>query len=515
MKKTTQIHIGGQHFMIDEDAFEKLGHYIDSLKAHFKKDGEAGKEIVEDIEQRIAEILSQRSTSSEQPVTLENINQVIHTLGNVDDFIYEEVHNTANQEFTEEPRAGRRNYRRLYRDPDQRFLGGVASGLAQYFDTDPVLIRLAFIALIFLKGFGVLLYLILWLAVPKARSAAEKLQMKGRPVNLSTIQETVQDEIDKSRGNARSSENQGLLHTAGLVLIGFLKFFMMFLGILFLIFGSIFMAVFLVVILGFTNILGATGWWPQFQIPEMASFFQNSTHYYAALISLIVLSIIPIIGLIYGGIKILFHIKTRHPIMRAFLFTSWILALILFITIIAINVPNSPIEASGTDSYPASRSSSAPLVLGVYDNLGYRGITHHKVFHYGFHYSKYDDAFFNKAEIAVRKSNEAQASVRVIKKIKNVDASHADHFLRKVDYNWMQQDSLIRLDRYYQTDDDYFWLFPNVQIEVLLPPGQQIILKDEVCEMLNKKQQQEFCTDSSFTDKVVKMREDGKLERVK
>ncbi len=515
MKKTTQIHIGGQHFMIDEDAYKKLGHYIDSLKAHFNKDGEAGKDIVEDIEQRIAEILSQKSTSSVQPVTLEDINQVIHTLGNVDDFTYEEVHNTANQEYHEESKAGRRNYRRLYRDPDQRYLGGVASGLAQYFDTDPVLIRLAFIALVFLKGFGVLLYLILWLAVPKARSAAEKLQMKGRPVNLSTIQETVQEEIDKSRGGVKSSGNQGLMHTAGLILVGFMKFFLMFLGVLFLIFGSIFMAVFLVMILGFTNILGATGWWPQFQIPEMSSFFLNSTHYYAALISLIVLSIIPIIGLIYGGIKILFHITTRHPVMRAFLFTSWILALILFITVIAINVPNSPIEASGTDSFPASKSSSSPLVLSVNDNLGYRGTTHHKVFHFGFHYNKYDDAYFNKAEIVVRKSNEEQPSVRVIKKIKNVDASHADHFLRKVDYNWMQQDSLIRLDQYFQTDDEYFWLFPNVQIEVLLPPGQQIILKDEVCEMLNKKQQQEFCADSSFMDKVVMMSEDGKLEPVK
>lgn len=515
MKKTTQIHIGGQHFMIDEDAFEKLGHYIDSLKAHFKKDGEAGKEIVEDIEQRIAEILSQKTTSSAQPVTLEDINQVIHTLGNVDDFVYEGVPNSKDQEYKEEPRTGRRNYRRLYRDGDQRYLGGVASGLAQYFDTDPVLIRLAFIALIFLKGFGILLYLILWLAVPKARSAAEKLQMKGRPVNLSTIQETVQEEIDKSRGDVNSSGRQGLMHSAGFILVAFLKFFMMFLGVMFLIFGSIFMAVFLVVILGFTNILGATGWWPQFQIPEMASFFQNSTQYYAALISLIVISIIPIIGLIYGGIKILFHIETRHPIMRAFLFTSWILALILFITVIAINVPNSPIEASGTDSFQASRSSSSPLVLGVYDNLGYQGITHHKVFKYGFHYSKYDDAFYNKAEIVIKKSNEDQVSVRVIKKVKNVDASHADHFLRKVDYNWMQQDSLIRLDRYYQTDDDYFWLFPNVQIEVLLPPGQQIILKDEVCEMLEKKQQQELCTDSSLMDQVVMMREDGKLEPVK
>lgn len=517
MKKTTQIHLGGQHFIIDEDAYQKLSHYIESLKLHFTKDGDAGKEIVEDIEQRIAEILSQKNTSAIQSVTLDDVNQIIITLGNVDDFIYEEARSEKSQDTKYEHKNERRNYRRLYRDPEQKFLGGVASGLAQYFDTDPVLIRLAFVALIFLKGFGVLLYLILWLAVPKARNSAEKLQMKGKPVNLSTIQETVQEEMGKAKTGERSysSGMESLLHTVGLVAVAFLKIILVFIGIVSLIIGSVFLAVLLIMILGFTNILGVTDFWPQYYMPELVTFFQNPTHYYTAVISLIVLFIIPIIALIYGGIKILFHINTRHPILRAFLLTSWILAFILFITMIVINVPNSPIEASGSESYDASKPSTSYLVLDLNDNLGYRGITHHRIFHFGFHYSHFDETLYNPAQIRIGLSSDSQTSVRVLKKVKNVDAIHADHFLRKVDYNWMQQDSLIRLDQYFQTEEEYFWMFPKVEIQVLLPPGQQILMKNEVCEILNETQKNLYCGDSSMTDKILVMKETGELQIIK
>jgi hypothetical protein len=308
---------------------------------------------------------------------------------------------------------------------------------------------------------------------------------------------------------------ESLLHSAGLIAVAFLKIILVFIGIVSLIVGSVFLAVLLIMILGFTNILGTIDFWPHYYMPELASFFQNPTHYYATVISLIALFIIPIVALIYGGIKILFHINTRHPVMRAFLLTSWILAFILFITMVVINVPNSPIEASGSDSIAASSPSTSYLVLDVHDNLGHRGITHHRIFHYGFHYSHFDETLYNPAQIHIGLSHDAQTSVNVLKKVKNVDARHADRFLRKVDYNWMQQDSLIRLDRYFQTEEAYFWMFPKVEIQVLLPAGQQIRMKNDVCQMLNETQKKLYCKDSSLMDKIVVMNETGELRIIK
>ncbi len=89
MKKTIQINIGGRHFHMDEDAFHKLNHYLESLKAHFATEGETGKEIMEDIEQRIAELLEKKITDGKQAVSLEDVNEAIGILGKVEDFVYE------------------------------------------------------------------------------------------------------------------------------------------------------------------------------------------------------------------------------------------------------------------------------------------------------------------------------------------------------------------------------------------------------------------------------------------
>src|SRR5512147_2457892 len=136
MKKTTQIHIGGRHFFIDEDAFQKLNLYLESLKRHFAGEGESGSEVVDDIEQRIAELLEGKITHGKQAVNLGDVNEAISTLGNVEDFVFTDDRPGQQDTFT-----NRRDYRRFYRDPDNYYIGGVAGGMGEYFDIDPLWIR--------------------------------------------------------------------------------------------------------------------------------------------------------------------------------------------------------------------------------------------------------------------------------------------------------------------------------------------------------------------------------------
>ncbi len=518
MKKTTQIHIGGRHLYIDEDAYQKLNHYIEALKAHFAADGETGREIVEDIEQRVAELLENKLTNGKQAVTLEDVHETIGTLGKVEDFVY----NDTEENRQEYDYGNRKDYRRFYRDSENYYLGGVASGLGKYFDIDPLWIRLAFVALVFLKGAGVLIYLILWIVVPKARTTAERLQMRGKPVNLTTIKNSVNEEYEKTRAGIESTVKspaaertrnslENLMRAVGLIAVAVFKFFIGAIGIFFLIIGSIFLAVFIMFILGFTNLFGHVQLWNGVNFPDVGSFFANSGHYYMVVIALIVLVIIPIFALIYGGIKILFDVRTKHPVLRAFLLTAWILALILFITLVIVNVPNSPIEASGSQSDVIKTGKYPQMVIDVRDNTADKRIINYRVLGYRFDYSKWDEDLYYKPALSIGKSEDDQVHLTIEKQIKNVDPENSERYFDRIRYSWDQTDSALYLDEYYNTDEEDFWLFSKVNINLRIPEGKQITLAQKTCDILSPDQQKLYCRENSVVDKKCLISEEGVL----
>lgn len=129
MKKNFTANISGIIFNIDEDAFEKLNAYLDSIHRHFS--GEDSKEeICNDIESRVAEMLQDRITETKKIITIEDVAEVIGVMGQPFEF------NEDEPESKDEPRKPR-GAKRLYRDTDDKVIGGVASGMAAYFNTDP------------------------------------------------------------------------------------------------------------------------------------------------------------------------------------------------------------------------------------------------------------------------------------------------------------------------------------------------------------------------------------------
>ncbi|MBK5194325.1 MAG: PspC domain-containing protein [Flavobacteriaceae bacterium] len=189
MKRTFTINMSGTVFHIEEDAYEVLQKYLVTLKNHFGS-SEEGKEIESDIEARIAEIFTEKSTGGKNAVTLEWVDAVINTMGTPESFT-EEMDD-------EEPLPGQaKRKRRLYRDPQETVLGGVCGGLAAFFNMDPVIMRIIFVVLTFIPtGVGVLAYLILWIAVPKAVNTAQRLEMRGQEVSVKNIEKFIQDEAN-------------------------------------------------------------------------------------------------------------------------------------------------------------------------------------------------------------------------------------------------------------------------------------------------------------------------------
>ena len=201
MKKTLTVNLWGQVFNIDEDAFEKLQKYLSSLENKFSKTPE-GKEIIGDVEARIAEIFKERLAISRQVVTLDDVYFAIGIIGLPEDF---DIADDGSKEDKDESKKTEKS-RRLYRNPDDRILGGVGGGLAAYFGIDPTVVRLLLVITFFFSG--PLIYIVLWLIVPEAKTTAQKLEMRGEPVNLSNIEKNIKDEFSKVKDNLKFVSEQ-------------------------------------------------------------------------------------------------------------------------------------------------------------------------------------------------------------------------------------------------------------------------------------------------------------------
>jgi phage shock protein PspC (stress-responsive transcriptional regulator) len=269
MKKNISINISGIIFHIEEDGYDALRKYLDSINRYFGS-FEDSSEILADIESRIAEIFLLKLNEGKQVITGEDVQSLINTMGNVSDFKAAEEHevggdqakaDASEETSTPPPAAEKKLYRdqrrkvlggvcaglghyfkvdpiwprllfvlaalgtsglgivvyivlwialpdahdleeepsvkKMFRNPGDKVIGGVASGIAAFFGTDALVIRLLFVVFTFFFGSGILLYIILWIVLPQANTITEKMKMQGEPVTLSNIESTVKKGLNE------------------------------------------------------------------------------------------------------------------------------------------------------------------------------------------------------------------------------------------------------------------------------------------------------------------------------
>lgn len=198
MKKTVTINVSGIIFYIDEDAYIHLNNYLESLKRHFQTMEGSG-DIIDDIEARIAELLQEKLGQAKQVITIQDVHEVIQVMGQPSQFSDEK---SAGETASEDKVA--RKPKRFYRDPDHKVIAGVCSGIGAYLHWDPVVIRILFLISLFAGGFGILLYLVLWVVIPEAGTTTEKLEMRGEKVNISTIEKSIQEEVNSLKDQIKN-----------------------------------------------------------------------------------------------------------------------------------------------------------------------------------------------------------------------------------------------------------------------------------------------------------------------
>ncbi len=197
MKKNITINLFGSLYAIDEDAYELLRNYLDNMRSYFSNK-EDGNEIATDIESRVGELLSELKAGGVEAISIEHIENIIGRIGNPDQLEPENEASAANGNGAAETAdttesTGKKAVRRLYRDKEDRMIAGILSGLCKYFGgTDPLPWRILTIILFFASATTLsIIYLILWAIIPQAETAAERLQMRGQPINTQTLNEEI------------------------------------------------------------------------------------------------------------------------------------------------------------------------------------------------------------------------------------------------------------------------------------------------------------------------------------
>ena len=197
MNKIEYINLGGIPLAVDIDAAAILQNYLYELDDYFGKSDYAD-EIINDIELRMAELIEE-SMGSRKVANLDDVEKAISIMGRPDQFEHRDDDEASDStDSHEHHREGQSYKRKLYRDPNEKVIAGVCSGVATYFDmNDPIWVRLGFVLFTITGGAGILLYIILWAVMPKARTSIDRLRMKGEPIDLQNIERMVETGIDK------------------------------------------------------------------------------------------------------------------------------------------------------------------------------------------------------------------------------------------------------------------------------------------------------------------------------
>ena len=329
MKEIEKVSIGGYAFTLEKDASVQVEQYLKDLEAHYLGQP-GGKEIMEGIEERMAELLLDRCGRN-GVATMADIQGILDILGRPERIEAEDVEPVTQQE---------RPKRRLYRDLENKRVAGVCAGLGNYLDFDVVLIRIAFAAvtcILFFSGAkhgvwsmaGFAAYAILWLAMPAARTAQERWAMKGDDATLNDIQRNIQNGVKEVGDAARRGvkEVSDAVRTRNGNELG--KILLLVLGIIVLLSG--------VSGLASVSVIGLKG--PVLFSTPLNHFLDdlsaNVPVFYDMintpwiLVLAIVAIVLPLIGLIYAGVRMIFGFKSPSWRPGLVIFILWLVILVV------------------------------------------------------------------------------------------------------------------------------------------------------------------------------------------
>lgn len=555
MKKNISINIGGIIFHIEEDGYDTLRKYLDSINAYFSS-YEDNSEILADIESRIAEIFLSKLSDGKQVVTKDDVASLIHTMGSVSDFKAAEEQGApqaesqkkSEDEFKKEASgntsAGKKLHRdqrrkilggvcaglghyfnvdpvwprllfallvlgsygslmliyiilwiflpgsteleeegevkKLFRDPEKKVIGGVASGVAAFFGADTTLIRILFVVFSIVGGLGFLIYVILWIALPEAKSITEKMQMQGEPVTLSNIETTVKKSLNEKEAEEESILAKIILFPFRLIaaiLNGIAKglgpLFSVLVEILRVGFGVLFVMIGLVMLISlffsggvFLGMVSSSHWmwWDMntsgFGLPMEA--IRNTFPTWVILTGFL-MSIIPALFIALLGASVIAKRIIFKPII------GWSLFVLFFVclAILSFKIPQTiySFKEEGTHKEEITYVLNGKMPVFKLNEVGLEDydVTSIRILGY------------EGKDIQVVKEFEAQGNTRKV----------AEDNAQMVEYNITQKDSILTFDSNITFKKDAQFRAQRLDIKLYIPFDQPFIIENELWQILD------------------------------
>ena len=535
MNKTININLGGFFFHIDEIAYQKLRRYLESISKSLSEDSQGKNEIIADIEARISELLSEKITDTRQVVSESDIEDIIVIMGQPEDYTdAEESYSDANYSYSRNKETGKK----LFRDGDDKFLGGVASGIAHYFNIDTIWVRLLFLIITVAGiGAGILVYIALWILLPEAKTTAEKLQMEGEAVNIDNIEKKIREEFTNVSESARNAANnasekikdgandfsekmgqtfsaktnknnglQDFLNTLGKIAMVFFKFLGKFIGVLFVVLGA---GVILSLIIGgfsvgsfeFLNIDGDFISYPDF-------FFDATLPQWLLTISLFTLIGIPFIVLLVLGLRMLSsNIKQFTKITSITLLVVWFIALLIIVF--------TGVEFGATHANYGNSIEKNQLNISKKDTLVIK-MKNNDALYYQDNLKrssrKYEVAvdgklmlYTNDIRLDVKKSNTGTAYIIIQKESYGRSRIKASKNSEKIQYNFTIINNEIVLDAFFLSDLKNVFKDEEVDITIFIPEATTIYFNNSVKHFLSNVKNEANIYDKDMVNHHFKM----------
>lgn len=483
MNKTVNINLAGVFFHIDEDAYSKLQHYLEAIKRSFANTP-GYDEIIADIEARIAELFSEKMKTERQVISSREVEEVIAVMGQPEDYMVDE--DIFEDHSYDRPKT--RSRKQLYRDCENAYVGGVSSGLAHYLGIRSIWVRLLWILLtIFSSGAFILIYVALWIFVPEAVTTAEKLAMRGEPVNISNIERRIKEGFDDVSGKVkdvdyekygyRARRTAGSAATAiGSMVSILLKILVKFIGIfIILVAGAVLISLFIgLFTVGTFGIIEA----PWTDYLEMATS-GGATIWVISLLGFFAIGI-PFFFLFILGLKILVqNLKTIGRTAKLVLLGLWIIS-VLGLTVFGIMQATEHAydgEVVVTETIPVTAGDT--LMLSMRSNPAFQSSSYRSTdFELKYNENNERILFSEDIRLIVRPTRDSLGSLEILKTAEGRTHKDARDRASNIRYSTGFEDNQLQLDSFFTTGMDNQYRDQEVQVILYLPIGSVLYADD-------------------------------------
>ncbi|MDT8401267.1 MAG: PspC domain-containing protein [Bacteroidales bacterium] len=470
MEKSIKINIAGVIFQIDEEAYELLRDYLQSVTGRLSG-MPGGSEMIDDIEGRIAELFQSKPSWQTAVISKEEVEEMISTMGSPED-----IAGDLDSEYAGRPYAG--EAKKLYRNTGNSIIGGVCSGLSDYTGIDAVWIRVIFVLLTLFYLTGALVYVILWIVLPGSGTSANYRKRVGSEITAGSDRAGIKTNDGASAvGNAINE----VFRAIGKFFVILFRVILAIIGVSFIIagfstlFSFLFLSVFHTTFLVPSVFDGSI-----FYLPDFLYFIADpSLSVWLAILTGLVVGL-PLLALIYWGIRMVFQFRTKDLVLNLTMLIIWILSCVA-LSIVAFTQGISFSDTHRTVqelSLPASDTLLVRLDERV-SSLEYQRAVHLPFEPRDMYLDEKKDIIYVSPELNIYPTDD-DPHMQIVKYSSGHSRSDAISKAEKLIYDVNIQDNTIRLDEYFTLPPGRRWSGAFIKIRLYIPDNMIVHFEEDL-----------------------------------